>query len=475
MADLIFPLQYKRQYSAPVDIDMVFKTTAKLQIYLTSPRRYSGQTVTCLDQEGKIFILNNSLDTWLTVSASGSSPTISGTSYNKVSFGNIITSTYEYPITYGSSIGHGMSIRFFNHLKNHFSDHNKFLFDVTYENGTQFLAQQFQNTDELISFLNIHTPHNGMGSITSPYIVECYAKQVPEVGAISKIRGINTFYSCLKGNDAYRQNYRTTYTTLYVNGGGFVSKREDFLTKIWDYFLFPGFINLTNIEFAARATWFPQTPTNMYGLLSNGNQISFTSGQAGDRWSFNWGDSSFAAHGINTMIVTDSVTLGLNLYTNEIIVFDSMKDDEYYANYSFIKIYKIEGIDGMSDNRTALFVKPIGQDVFRLNYIPNISNKFLYVIYYEGDNNHQPVIRRLNINARNDIIGDLSYMIKKTDWNLYPELVSTNARVHIGHTKQKKFRFFIGDDNGNISQFSPEVAPFCFRSGAKIKTMIRSL
>ena len=65
MAKIQFPLQFERQYSNPIDIDMVFETTSILNSYLTDDKRYAGMIVTCKDQEGKIFVLNNDKDEWL--------------------------------------------------------------------------------------------------------------------------------------------------------------------------------------------------------------------------------------------------------------------------------------------------------------------------------------------------------------------------------------------------------------------------
>lgn len=471
MAELIFPLQYKRQYNAALDVDMVFNTDAELQAYLTNPRRYSGQTATCLEHEGNLYILNNQQNNWFVLNGSGSTPTTSGSSYNKVSFGNILTNSNSYPIFHS----YDRAIRFHNHLSTNFEEHNKFLFDISYDNGTQFLEQQFDNIADLTSFLNVHTPYSG-NYITSQYIVECYAKQIPEIGAISKIYGLNTFYSCLKGKGAYKKNYKTAYESLYTHDGHFTDKREDFITKVWEHFTFNGFINAGNIENAARAIWFSQTPANVYGLFKNGHTIRFPNGEIGNRYSFNWGDSSFHTHGTYDISVTDSAFVFL-MTGNNIQVSSSISDNEYYNNeiISMIKIYKLEGTDGSGDNRTAIYVKPVGQDVFRLNHISNISGKSLYAIYYEGDNDHQPIIKRLNAELVDNIWCDVSYMIEKQHWSLLPAIASSQMKMHIGHSKQKKFRFFIGDDNGNISQFSPEVTPFCFRSGAKQKTLIRSL
>lgn len=68
MADIIFPLQFKRQYSGSLDPDLVFDTISDKNDYLSSPRRYAGQIVSCLEEEGRAFILNNSLDEWISVS-----------------------------------------------------------------------------------------------------------------------------------------------------------------------------------------------------------------------------------------------------------------------------------------------------------------------------------------------------------------------------------------------------------------------
>ena len=71
MGDFIFPLQFKRQYSAPLDLDLVFTTTANRIAYLTRPRRYAGQIVTDLE-DGKIYRLNSTRDEWIDISVQGS-------------------------------------------------------------------------------------------------------------------------------------------------------------------------------------------------------------------------------------------------------------------------------------------------------------------------------------------------------------------------------------------------------------------
>jgi hypothetical protein len=70
MSELLFPLNFKRQYAAPLDVDMVFDTIADKTSYLTNARRYAGQIVTCLEETGKVFILSNDTNSWVEIDGS---------------------------------------------------------------------------------------------------------------------------------------------------------------------------------------------------------------------------------------------------------------------------------------------------------------------------------------------------------------------------------------------------------------------
>ena len=67
MASISFPLAFQRQFSGPLDPDLVFDTETALADYLTSPRRYAGQVVTCNELPGTLFILNAAADDWISV------------------------------------------------------------------------------------------------------------------------------------------------------------------------------------------------------------------------------------------------------------------------------------------------------------------------------------------------------------------------------------------------------------------------
>ena len=67
MASISFPLAFQRQFSGPLDPDLVFDTETALADYLTSPRRYAGQVVTCNELPGTLFILNDTANDWIPV------------------------------------------------------------------------------------------------------------------------------------------------------------------------------------------------------------------------------------------------------------------------------------------------------------------------------------------------------------------------------------------------------------------------
>lgn len=69
----LFPLQYQRQDSAPIDIDSVFTTTAARLAYLTSPRRYAGQIVSDIEL-GEAFVLDATKTAWIPIGTGSSAP-----------------------------------------------------------------------------------------------------------------------------------------------------------------------------------------------------------------------------------------------------------------------------------------------------------------------------------------------------------------------------------------------------------------
>lgn len=385
---------------------------------------------------------------------------------SKITLGNILVGTGEYPITYANSIGSGRSVRFFDHLKNYFSEHTNFLWDISFEDGSIYKEKQFQNTGEFISFLNTVTPNNGT-KITSRYSAECYVKINPEIGKISKVYGVNLFYSVLKGRKKYKERVPTLYDSLFVPNY-WVGYKENFVRDIWDYFTYTGFITPANTEDAAKAIWFSQTPSNVYALLPIGLNITFNSIRP-ERYSYNSDVASFIHHDGSPIKIISSVIVAMDNYSKSYyIVGQNMKDRDYQNNTSYIRVYYLSAGDNL-----AILIKPIGQDTFRLNYIPDIASKDLYALYYEGTHNHQPIIRKLSTATKtNDIFGDISFLVQKTDWNLSPGIKNAVITKHIGTTTPKKFRFFIGDSHGNISSLGPVIEPYTFRTGAKIKTLI---
>jgi hypothetical protein len=136
MGDFIFPLQFKRQFSAPVDVDAVFATTAERIAYLTSERRYAGQIVSDL-QDGRTYQLNSAKTAWVHVARQGDSY------YLALTGGNV----------YGNVTIHG---------------------DLS-STGTQTFANTIFNTTSALSVVNfgpnaaLYVSQDGTGDIASFY------------------------------------------------------------------------------------------------------------------------------------------------------------------------------------------------------------------------------------------------------------------------------------------------------------------
>jgi hypothetical protein len=276
---------------------------------------------------------------------------------------------------------------------------------------------------------------------------------------INKIYGLNLFYSILKGKKKYKKKIKTLYSGGYQNDN---FDWNGFINMVWSHFTFDGFVSSENINDSAKSIWFPQSHSNIYSLLNKINGKVTISGES-ERKCFSWGDSSFCNMdgNINTMSVTDSVVIGLRQGTKDMVKFTRLRNMNYFDDYSFVIVYRLDGKNQNGDNFTSLYVKPIGQDTFRLNYMKNIHDKDLYIIYYNGDHDHQPVVKRLdNVMRTNDMIGDISFMVRKSDWCVRPHISNSTNCNHTGFNKMKSFKFFIGDKNGNISNFSSEIIPY---------------
>jgi hypothetical protein len=65
---LQFFTPFSRTFDGPLDVSLVFDTTADMNNYLLNPARYPGQIVACKQEEGKIFVLSNSKNSWLLAS-----------------------------------------------------------------------------------------------------------------------------------------------------------------------------------------------------------------------------------------------------------------------------------------------------------------------------------------------------------------------------------------------------------------------
>lgn len=414
-------------------------------------------------------------DSWIGSSGSPGPPGPSGGGGAvKRSFGHVSVNVQEtYPYTINNTIDHPRKARFFERLSDNFTEYSNLLWSVKYENGTTYEGLQFSTKQEFVDFLNANTPHIGP-VVQSAWVAELYALISADVGEINKMYGLNRFYSVLKGGG----NYKSPIKELNEAAGW--STADSFAEQIWndfmgaDWFAVSGGSDYTS---GKRGIWFSQQKNNIYALYGTGHPIGFGNGISGNRmW---WNDTTSAwesADSSHTSYVTSHSMVGLSDEQNMYTIYGAPRDYILNESQSFVMVYRLNGQNGSGEDIIALMIKPIGIDILRLNYIEDLSNKSLYAIFYEGNNDTSPEVRKLSgLSAKNSAVGDISWMVTKSDWNLRPSHVNDSANFHTGHSRPKKFKFFVGDPSGNIGGYSPEVSPVVMRPGITLKTLVKNI
>jgi len=397
-----------------------------------------------------------------------------GGSKKRVEFGNLVAGVNEvYPIT-TNWINQGINSRVGSPIRGFYSNFSRMLWEIEWDNNQSnarvVSGLQFATENDIVNYLNSNTANNG-STITEGFIVRSYAYVTDTISIINKINGINRFYSVLKGNKKYKQFVPTLEDTKTAPNGNKWTYIDAFVDIVWKHF-YPGIIiNAINRSSAAKSIWFPRNHYNLYAPRNIGQTIEFLNGNHYGRYSWNWGTSDFGQHNSDSLSVTGMAIAFLHAgqYTfasNNITTYP-MGDNFMMRSYSMILISKIEG-----NNKTALYITPIGTDMWLTNYINNYSNYRLYLYGYNAHHDEQPIVR--DITSLVDTVGnlqrDLGYRVKKE--NIYSFINNTASTNHIGFNSSKKFRLFIGDDNGNISTLSAEVEVLKRMSGGKIRSLV---
>ena len=417
----------------------------------------------------KLSMTQSEVDSIVSQAASGLTSTTTITS-----LGNIPDSAnMGYPVTYNSTIGNiAKARRFYPDIYDNFdSVYKDFLCEVSWSDGTVSSDLQFNSLYNIYEYVAANAPNDGTRR-TESYNVECYAKQSDSIGRINKVYGINKFFSILKGKGNYKkriQHLGLVYDTLMYDN------KETFVKSIWDHFTFDGFADDGKLPGLIDSVWLASNYHTMYAPLESGNTIGFANGNSSGRKHFSWGDSDTSLHGTTTMTVTESILVGLYPGgSSTFAIFDRDYDRNINSTFSYVIVYKLVGND--PDDIMALYVKPLGADIFRLNYIPNSADKDLYMLCYDGWGDDQPRVRKLSgvhaqLTEQSKMMSDISFVIDKDKW--LPNTMNSKIRKHIGETRQKSFRFFVGDGKGNISRFSPEIYPYLYGTRVKSRTKVR--
>lgn len=333
-------------------------------------------------------------------------------------------------------------------------------------NGLDEPKLQFSTWNDLYDYINNNA------SITNDVFdfhvqITCYAF-VDTKQSITKIYGMNMFFSTLKGRKNYKTSkVKTASSTIWPNLGTFM---ED----LYDKFL--GYTNGINTVEASKTLWFPQNYKNMYSMIpSDKGMISFSGAISGDRKSFNKVSEVYEdVDGSYGFSVKNSLVYGLNMDNN--VATWEYKDDvlndyeHFYGNESYIRVYLLK-----NDDNYAFYIKPIGQDIFRIGYSENAGEDSNLFIEYEGTDSYKEVHKLTLTNNLNDNNSDLldngySWVVVKKDFFKY-FVHSSTVNNQTSSIHRRKLRFFYQCSNGTISEPSKNIVAYHAKIGAKVLIM----
>ena len=146
---------------------------------------------------------------------------------------------------------------------------------------------------------------------------------------------------------------------------------------------------------------------------------------------------------------------------------------EWKEPVSFVRFYLWKVIKNGNEDCYYFSVKPLGLDIFELNYFDTSAYK-LYALLDDGYSN--PVIRR--INAEDITLENANKSFRITKSHLFLTNIMLNKKtknLSIDERAFKTCRFFYCDNEGNISGLSPQIKVVINKRGYKIGLMINNI
>ena len=414
--------------------------------------------------------------------------------------------------------------------------YSNFLFEIIEENGIHVKDLQFTGLTELQSYLTANltsgttigpTTATSYTCVVNPFTVKMYAYKKKSYQSIKKVRGVNMFFSVLRGRRSYWRNkiQPSVDTQSIRNNSMYASSRSPeyvkspiadlFIKRVYDRF---GIDKDIPVDDNIRKTiWYPADRKEFYNLppvatgLINNNGWSAFNGGSTTRLAVDSHGSIYDAGGQYTEIVDSAIFLlneggsgfcytsssqldngdifdqdGVNIsgnFTFEGPAISKMYNDGVtsYNYISAIRVYKLFASNGTY----AFWVKPIGVDTLLVDYIEDNQDAILYGMFNSEDNGRQ-LIARFDDNTKvNDKQSNTSWRLLLDDYEFYTlDKVTTNGNFEpgIGNQQMKRYgsnnfrnrRLFYGYPDGTISDIGVDQIYHIAKSrGAWLKRMVR--
>jgi len=338
---------------------------------------------------------------------------------------------------------------------NNFDSYTNCLFDV-HTGTTKWEGLQFTTEAEFITWWNTN-----VGGIRGT--VEIYGN-IDQAGIpFHKIYGRNNGLSIMKGSNATGQSqYNLGRSLLESNWDNKAAFANDVIQRV------TGVAPSVDVTPVVHFTSSTANKYHLYPTLTAGPDITFEGG-IGTKLAYNPAtDSTEVIHNSSVF----SSVVGANAFysidiSNGAFHFEGVQhilDSRYLLdNRSLVKAYAFRNNSG----HVIVIVKPVGQDLFHLNWVGPLTGVSLFAGFY--NKNAKLQVRRLPNDAiLNNFTGhensNISYWVAKKALLLGQSSV---ASYGLSRNKLRNIVLFYMDTKGNMSPLSHEISWVVNAPGAK--------
>ena len=408
------------------------------------------------------------------------------------------------------------------------------LFEVVEENGINIDGLQFSSVTALSEYLTVNLSATTANTVANKFTVKMYGVKKNTYPKINKIRGMNLFFSNLRGRNSYWRevvNNKTTFNRTKLNTLFAAETSKDFKPApyLYDFTqaIYQRFLSVDasiyNQNDVKRTIWLASDPKRFYNLLplsliTTPNTSYTLPNGGGGREMFNGGGFTVG----QPVSIVDSAIFLLNenadtfYYTQGLQLNSGIKNsdgisvffDNGYGNWGNVVDLPILSKTGKYDNKgtptlvnwvsairvyhlqdsggnSCFYIKPIGEDMFVVDYMENNTDAILYGLFNPRENGKQMVCQFLDNTKSINKTGNATWRIQLDDYEFLTlnqvtpkaNFVPYKFKKQMGRYNKnsfKDFRLFYGYPDGTISQLSDdEIIHIVNASGYPVKRIVK--